>query len=232
MQPRAMAPQDVARSALDRARRRIEGDPADRRVEVEGGEHQRTVGADAHVPDGRRRRRDGDRIAGRPARRLVDRDAPEVHRAAAVARKVQEAPVARPRGIPVARFACSDLHPRAASERLYPHVAICAGEQRSRCIDRESPESHETSIGRHARVDGVRRGDPAPASRGDVDRPYLARRLTPVWVATRFGAVNDFAAVRCPGRIGSAVDQPSHTLAVRVHHEQPVAVIAGRRKGD
>ena len=134
--------------AIDPARGRVEAEPLDRRALVGAHEHQlAAVAREADRPAGPRGRGDGPGLAPRAPRGLVDRHAPQVHRAAAHAREEERA------GRRATRRGSSPSSRRSSPRRATGSPVASAGiVQMSRCPlsgskapEGDAPAARETS---------------------------------------------------------------------------------------
>src|SRR6202023_1278176 len=164
----------------------------------------------------------GDRfdIAEHLAGLLVDRDPPEVHRAAAIARKVEIPAVRRPDRVPVHVVVVGHPGGVAAGDRQRPDAAPAAG---IHC-----PEGDALAGRRPARLDAVSLPELLLLVIRDANPPELAHALTTDRrIGDAFGGEDDLSAVRRPGRAVAECRQAPRGLAGSAHDEDTAALALG-----
>ena len=167
-----------------------------------------------------RGRGQGLRRAARLSGLLVDRDPPEVHAAAAVAREVERLPIRRPDRVPVDRWIVCHGNRRAAGRGNRPDVPL-------RGLPRNRPERDPVAVRRPARLDRVA-GEELPLLAGrDVDRPELRDAGSREWLVDGFGRDDDLLSVGRPGGVLPDVRKPPDRLARRTHDEDAAAPALG-----
>ncbi len=203
--------------------RRVEGQPCDAHAGVFRHEGQPAGTHRGQVREPARTARD---LLERPtgsSRRRIDRDAPDVERAAAIGQEVQHAAVAGPDRVPVERTVVGHCDDVGSVGGHREDVALTA-------TWHQAPESDAATLGRPGRLRDVLLREQGRLGRLQVDDPALGCPRPHRGVVDSVGTEDDAPAVGRPRGVVAEVGQPPHRLAGGAHHEDAAAVALGTKR--